>query len=228
MTDARHLRVGGLVPLSATDYPEHLAAVIFCQGCPWHCSYCHNPHLLPRRSTGEIGWPAILAFLERRRGLLDAVVFSGGEPTLQPALADAISGIRAMGYAVGLHTAGIYPRRLRAVLPLLNWVAMDIKAPFDEYASVTGVTGSGARARECMELIMASGIDHEFRTTVQTCLLPAPKLLALAADLAARGVGNYALQECRAPGDAYAKSSLSDSLCHMIASMIPGLTVRRA
>jgi pyruvate formate lyase activating enzyme len=228
MTDARHLRVGGLVPLSTTDYPGHLAAVIFCQGCPWRCSYCHNPHLLPRRNAGEIGWPAILAFLDKRRGLLDAVVFSGGEPTLQPALPDAISGIRAMGYAVGLHTAGIYPRRLRAVLPLLDWIAMDIKAPFDDYASITGVPGSGARARECMELIMTSGIDHEFRTTVQDCLLPAPKMHALAAELAASGVRNYALQECRAPGDACTKSSLSDGIFRTVASMIPGLTVRRA
>lgn len=228
MTDARHLHVGGLVPLSTTDYPEHLSAVIFCQGCPWHCGYCHNPHLLPRRSAGEIGWPAILAFLERRRGLLDAVVFSGGEPTLQAALPDAISEMRAMGYAVGLHTAGIYPRRLRAVLPLLDWVAMDIKAPFDEYASITGIPGSGTRARECMELIMASGIDYEFRTTVQDCLLPAPKMHALAAELAARGVRNYALQECRMPGAASARSSLPDGICRTVASMIPGLIVRHA
>ena len=84
------LRVGGLVPLSTTDYPDHLSAVVFCQGCPWRCAYCHNPHLLPRRSDSEIAWPDVLAFLDRRRGLLDAVVFSGGEPTLQRALPDAM------------------------------------------------------------------------------------------------------------------------------------------
>ncbi|MBI3069525.1 MAG: 4Fe-4S cluster-binding domain-containing protein, partial [Betaproteobacteria bacterium] len=74
------LRVGGLVPLTTTDYPGRLAAVVFCQGCPWRCGYCHNPHLLPARRTAPIAWHAVRDFLERRRGLLDAVVFSGGEP----------------------------------------------------------------------------------------------------------------------------------------------------
>ncbi|HEX6005079.1 MAG TPA: radical SAM protein, partial [Burkholderiales bacterium] len=78
--------MGGLVALSTTDYPDHLAAVVFGQGCPWRCGYCHNPHLLPKRGVARIAWRDVLAFLERRRGLLDAVVFSGGEPTLQAAL----------------------------------------------------------------------------------------------------------------------------------------------
>jgi pyruvate formate lyase activating enzyme len=77
------LRVGGLTRLSATDYPGKLAAVVFCQGCAWRCDYCHNPELQPPRSTGEIAWPEVLAFLERRKGLLDAVVFSGGGPNQQ-------------------------------------------------------------------------------------------------------------------------------------------------
>jgi pyruvate formate lyase activating enzyme len=169
-----------------------------------------------------------MAFLERRRGLLDAVVFSGGEPTLQPALPAAMREIRAMGYKVGLHTAGIYPRRLRAVLPLLNWVGMDIKAPFDDYASVTGAAGSGARALECMELIIASGIDHEFRTTVQPSLLPEPKLLTLARDLAVRGVRHYMLQECREPGAAVMAAHLPDALCRKVTGMFPASAVRRA
>ncbi|MEK6593019.1 MAG: anaerobic ribonucleoside-triphosphate reductase activating protein [Pseudomonadota bacterium] len=223
-----NLRVGGLTALSTTDYPGRLAAVIFCQGCPWRCAYCHNPHLLPRHGEHGPAWTDIMAFLERRRGLLDAVVFSGGEPTLQSELPDAIREVRTMGYMIGLHTAGIYPRRLRAVLPLLNWVGMDIKAPFDDYASVTGAAGSGARARECMELIIASGIDHEFRTTVQPSLLPAPQLLALAQDLAVRGVRHYALQECREPGTAPIASRLPEALCHTIAGMFPVLAVRRA
>lgn len=222
------LRIGGLTPLTTTDYPGQLAAVVFCQGCPWRCAYCHNPHLLPQHGENGPDWAQVLAFLERRRGLLDAVVFSGGEPTLQPALPDALRKVRAMGYAVGLHTAGISPRRLRAVLPLLDWVAMDIKAPFVDYVSITGVPGSGTRARECMELILASGIAHEFRTTVQPALLPAPKLLALARQLAACGVRRYALQECRVPGAACGDFRLSENLCRAVAGIFPVLTVRRA
>jgi pyruvate formate lyase activating enzyme len=194
------LRVGGLVPLSATDYPDHLSAIVFCQGCPWRCTYCHNPHLLPRRGTSEIAWDDVMAFLERRRGLLDAVVFSGGEPTLQPALIDAARVVKSLGYKVGLHTAGMHPARLAAVLPLLDWIGMDIKTEFSRYVSVTGVPGSGERARRSMELILASGVAHEFRTTVHPGLLSAGTLERLADELARLGVRRYVLQEFRRQG----------------------------
>jgi pyruvate formate lyase activating enzyme len=158
------LRVGGLTRLSATDYPDKLAAVVFCQGCAWRCGYCHNPELQPRRGSGEIAWPEVLAFLERRRGLLDAVVFSGGEPTLQPGLAHAMRDVKALGFLVGLHTAGIVPRRLAQVLPLVDWVAMDVKARFDEHERITGVRGSARRAKESRDLILRSGVACELHT----------------------------------------------------------------
>jgi len=158
------LRVGGLTRLSATDYPDKLAAVVFCQGCVWRCGYCHNPELQPRRGTEEMAWPDVLAFLRRRRGLLDAVVFSGGEPTLQPGLADAMRDVKALGFLVGLHTAGIVPRRLAEVLPLLDWVAMDVKAGFEEHERVTGVRGSARRAKESRNLILKSGVACELHT----------------------------------------------------------------
>ena len=158
------LRVGGLTRLSATDYPDKLAAVVFCQGCVWRCGYCHNPELQPRRRQGEIAWPDVLAFLGRRRALLDAVVFSGGEPTLQRGLADAMRDVKALGFLVGLHTAGIVPRRLAQVLPLVDWVAMDVKARFEEHERVTGVRGSARRAKESRDLILRSGVACELHT----------------------------------------------------------------
>jgi len=158
------LRVGGLTRCSASDYPGKLAAVVFCQGCAWRCRYCHNPELQPRRGGEDIAWSDVLAFLERRQGLLDAVVFSGGEPTLQAGLAPAVREVKARGFLVGLHTAGIVPRRLAEVLPLVDWVAMDVKAKFDEHERVTGVRGSAHRARESRELILASGTACEFHT----------------------------------------------------------------
>jgi pyruvate formate lyase activating enzyme len=156
------LRVGGLTPLSASDYPERLAAVVFCQGCAWRCTYCHNPELLPFSDAKLIPWDSILIFLEKRRGLLDAVVFSGGEPTLQRALPQAMREVKAMGFLIGLHTAGIVPRMLERVLPLLDWVGMDLKADFAVHESVTRVTGSGERALRSRELIRASGVACEF------------------------------------------------------------------
>lgn len=158
------LRVGGLTRCSAADYPGKLAAVVYCQGCAWRCGYCHNPELQGARGREEIAWPAVLAFLQRRRGLLDAVVFSGGEPTQQRALAPAMRQVKALGFLVGLHTAGVVPRRLAEVLPLVDWVAMDVKAPFEAHEGVTGVRGSGRRARASRDLILAGRIAHEFHT----------------------------------------------------------------
>ena len=158
------LRIGGLTPLSASDYPDKLAAVVFCQGCAWRCHYCHNPHLLSRHATSQLPWPNVVSFLGKRQGLLDAVVFSGGEPTLQAALPAAMREVKAMGYLVGLHTAGIAPRRLAQVLPLVDWVGMDLKASWEEHSRVTGVPGSASPARRSRDLILASGVACEFHT----------------------------------------------------------------
>ena len=196
------LRIGGLVPYSSVDYPGKLSAVVFCQGCSWSCGYCHNAHLRPTVSMTSVIWEDVRNMLERRRGLLDAVVFSGGEPTLQKNLAQAIRSVKAMGFKVGLHTAGTNPGRLRRVLPLLDWVGMDIKAPWDEYERVTGAPGSGIKAQASARLLIDSGIDCEFRTTVHSSLLSRASLARIGDWLSARGVRNYVLQEFRPTGSA--------------------------
>jgi len=194
---AAALVVGGMTPLTTIDFPGRLAAVVFCQGCPWRCRYCQNAHLLPPTSNAVLPWGGVLAFLGRRRGLLDGVVFSGGEPTLQETLPDALAAVRALGFETGLHTAGVYPERLAAVLPLLDWVGIDIKADRAGYGALTGGgTASGDRAWRSLEIVLASGVPYEVRTTVHPDLLPPDQLLALAQDLAELGVADYALQEC--------------------------------
>ncbi len=165
------LKIGGLSPFTTIDYPDHLAAVLFCRGCPWRCGYCHNQGLLEADAPGDFCWNKVLSFLESRRGLLDAVVFSGGEPTLQPSLRQAVLAVRDMGFLVGLHTAGAVPENLKEVLPYLDWVGMDIKAPFHDYERVTGVAGSGDVARESALLVRESGVAHQFRTTLDPFLL---------------------------------------------------------
>lgn len=191
------LRVGGVTPLTTIDYPGELAAVVYCQGCPWRCRYCHNHHLLAADSAGQVDWHEVSAFLQRRRGLLDAVVFSGGEPTLQRALPDAIAEVRALGFKVGLHTAGCYPDRLGAVLPLLDWVGLDIKALPGNYAALTGVPGSGERAWQSLGLLLDAGVAHEVRVTVHDRLLPQAELDVLTARLYASGAQTVMLQGCR-------------------------------
>jgi pyruvate formate lyase activating enzyme len=228
------LRVGGFVPLSSTDYPGALAAVVFCQGCPWRCGYCHNPHLIPADAPSIHSWPDILALLERRRGLLDAVVFSGGEPTLQRGLIDAMREVRALGFKVGLHTAGAYPARLQALLPLCDWVGLDIKAPFARYDALTGAAKSGERVRASLAALVASGVAHECRTTVHRALHGLDDLLTLAEELLLDGAECYVLQPFRAEGcrDAaliQAHDGVSTAgLLQLTAGLFPGVLTRPA
>ena len=173
--------------------------MLYCQGCPWGCCYCHNPQLQPGVAAAEISWNEVLEFLRRRRGLLDAVVFSGGEPTAQPGLAAAMRAVKALGYRIGLHSAGVYPRRFAEVLPLVDWVGFDAKAPFNSvYERITGVRASGAAALQSARALLASGVDCEFRTTWHAGFLSAAELERLTQTLADLGVRRYALQEFRA------------------------------
>ncbi len=228
------LQIGGLTPLTSTDYPGYLAAVIFCQGCPWRCGYCHNPHLIPRDS-GQLGWSAVMDFLRRRQGLLDAVVFSGGEPTLQDNLQSAISEARDLGFKIGLHTGGTYPSRLKELLPALDWVGMDIKATPDDYAKVTATPGSGEKAWESARLLLESGIPYEFRTTVHPLFHTTDSLLRLAKELSTLGARHYVLQEFRSQGCAdeaistySSQELLDDALCSRIGAMFETFAVRHA
>ncbi len=191
------IRIGGLTPLTATDFPGCLSAVVFCQGCPWRCDYCQNPHLIDPDASGGPEWKQIIAFLERRKGLIDAVVFSGGEPTLQRGLADALKTIREMGFRTGLHTSGAYPERLADALPHLDWVGMDVKAPFETYEAITHVPKSGAKARRSVESILASDVECEFRTTIHPIKTGKREIERMAGELAVLGAGHYKVQSFR-------------------------------
>jgi pyruvate formate lyase activating enzyme len=190
------LVIGGYTPLTTIDYPGQLSAVIFLQGCPWRCGYCQNADLIPRKRDDGMQWQDIVSHLQKRRGLLDAVVFSGGEPTMQKALIAAIETVKAMGFKVGLHSAGIYPQRLRKILPALDWIGLDIKAALHDYPTITGVENSGERAWQSAKLVIDSGIDHEFRCTVHPALHDEMKLDRLSRELQAIGAQHFVLQQC--------------------------------
>jgi len=193
----RQLPIGGLTPLTTVDWPDRLAAVLFTRGCPWACPYCHNADL--RSADGQCyDWERVLGFLGTRRGLLDGVVLTGGEPCLHPALPDALAEIRALGFGTALHTGGAFPDRLAEILErgLVDWVGMDLKAPFADYPLVTGKPGSGERARRSLFLLAGSGVDFEVRTTVWPELLTAERLDAMATDLCSIGQPRWVLQPC--------------------------------
>ncbi|WP_212758215.1 anaerobic ribonucleoside-triphosphate reductase activating protein [Usitatibacter palustris] len=181
------------------DFPGRVSTVVFVQGCPWRCGYCHNPHLQPR-SGRDTGWASVRSLLARRRGLVDAVVFSGGEPTSDPALVPAIKEVREQGFAAGLHTAGIYPPRLERALREVDWVGIDVKAPFERYAAVTGVAGSGVAARKSLQAVLDADCAYEVRMTLHPALATAGDVRELAGSLVAMGVRHFALQRFRSRG----------------------------
>lgn len=159
--------VAGIARLTTVDFPDRLSMVIFTQGCPWRCGYCHNAGLREIGATTSWLWRQVCRLLDERKGFLEAVVFSGGEPTIHAGLADAVQAVRRKGYLVGLHTAGMFPRNLSQVLPWLDWVGLDVKAPFDErYARLTGDCRSIENVVASLHLLQSSCVAFQLRTTV--------------------------------------------------------------
>jgi len=194
---ATELRIGGVLPFTTLDYPGELAATLYCRGCPWRCGYCHNAHLFGQVRSDDPCWPEVYAWLATRRGLLDAVAFSGGEPTAQRALPAALARTRALGFKIGLHTNGAYPTRLARALPWVDWVGLDIKALPEDYQRVTGAPTAGARAWTSLELVLAAGVAYEVRITPLPGLDDTATLDRLLARLAAAGARHCVLQQCR-------------------------------
>lgn len=206
---ATDLQIAGLVPLSTVDWPGRLAATVFCQGCPWACTYCHNTAILDPATPGSVPFAALQELLSRRHGLLDAVVFSGGEATSQHALVPAASQVREAGFAVGLHTGGAYPSRLRTLLgldrdgervsePLVDWVGFDVKAAPGGYDTLVRRSGAWQKAEQSLRMLLASGVDHELRMTVTPALQEqVASVIALVADLGGRSL---VLQRARSEG----------------------------
>ena len=169
------MKFGGLVPFSLNDFPGRDAAVLFTQGCNFRCPFCHNGELIPvvHPAGREIAPADVDAFLRSRRGQLDGVVISGGEPTIQEDLKAFIGYVKDLGFEVKLDTNGSRPDVLRSLFDThwLDYVAMDVKAPPFLYPRLTGVTPSLAAIAESIRLIAASGVPHQFRTTHVPSLL---------------------------------------------------------
>ena len=162
--------IHGLQKLTLLDYPGHTACTVFTARCNWRCPFCHNASLVIRPdSQPVIGEQTFFAFLQKRRGLLDGVAVTGGEPTLNRDLPDFLARVKDMGFETKLDTNGTNPKMLADILDrgLADYVAMDIKAGRENYPSVTGTLRPGlAAVEESAELLRRSGVEHEFRTTV--------------------------------------------------------------
>jgi pyruvate formate lyase activating enzyme len=165
------MKLYGLQKTSLLDYPEHLAAIVFTGGCNFNCPYCHNSKLLHPQNSTPLDSDEIFSFLKKRSGILEGLVITGGEPTLASDLADFVRQVKKLGLKVKLDTNGTYPERIKQLLDenLLDYIAMDVKASPEHYAAASGIfdnLNNLTTIRQSIELIMNSGIDYEFRTTV--------------------------------------------------------------
>ena len=162
------MRLGGFVPCSLSDFPGRIAAVVFTQGCNWRCPWCHNPALVyPERFAAPLDVEDVLARIAARRGRLDGVVVTGGEPTLHADLASFLARIKSLGFAVKLDTNGSRPAVLSELILArrVDFVALDVKAPWARYREAAGIDVDTAALQETIALLRDSGTPHQLRTT---------------------------------------------------------------
>jgi pyruvate formate lyase activating enzyme len=191
------MKLAGLQKTTLVDFPETVACTVFTQGCSFRCPYCHNPELvLPEMFGRLIPYENFIDFLMSRLGKLEGVCITGGEPLLQPDIEQFISHIKALGFKVKLDTNGFYPEKLESIIKSgdIDYIAMDIKAPFEKYSNVAQVKSEKLKVKsmESIDLIMQSGIDYEFRTTVAKPLLSAADIEKIAQMI--KGAKRYVLQ----------------------------------
>ena len=168
------LRIGGLQKFSLIDYPGKVAAVVFTQGCDFRCPFCQNVDLvLPEKFSELISEETVLNFLKQRQGQLQGVVVTGGEPTIQKDLGVFLSKIKALGFLVKLDTNGNNPEVVKDLLDkkFVDYLAMDIKVPLEKYDEAAGIVVDKEKINKSIDLIINSGVDYQFRTTVLKALV---------------------------------------------------------
>ncbi|MEM2865547.1 MAG: anaerobic ribonucleoside-triphosphate reductase activating protein [Candidatus Hadarchaeales archaeon] len=190
---------GGFQKLSLLDYPGKVASVLFVKGCNFRCPFCYNPGLVRGLPGHEVSWQEILGYLRERKEWLDGVVLTGGEPTLYPGLPRYLRELKEEGLSVKLDTNGSNPELLGELLKegLVDYVAMDVKAPLrkEAYSRAAGTEAPLEAIRKSLSLLLSSGVEYEFRTTVVPTLLEERDLLEIAEGI--KGAKRYYLQQFR-------------------------------
>ena len=196
------MNVAGLVHFTTIDFPDKLAAVVFFQGCPLKCPFCHNPDLQSFDTFAKMEWQEVLTFLNERKKRLDGVVLSGGEPLMQPDILSAVKQIKELGFAVAIHTSGVYPDKLKELIPYIDWIGLDVKAPKSKYELLSGRKNVEKQVFETLGVLSSSSVQFEVRTTLDPSYLDVEDVYLLAEELKGFNVKTYALQKYRTfPGD---------------------------
>ena len=162
--------IGGFQKTSFLDYPDKISSILFTSGCNFRCGYCHNPELI-NSIVSKYSEEEILNFLNTRTAKIDGVVITGGEPCIQKDLVEFIIRIKNLGFLVKLDTNGYFPEMLEKSMPYLDYIAMDIKAPLGKYSKIVNINVDETKIKKSIDLIMNSGIDYEFRTTIVKSML---------------------------------------------------------
>jgi len=175
------MQIGGLQKTSLLDYPDKISAIIWTIGCNFNCPFCYNPQLV-KGDIDIIPEDEILSFLKTREGMLEGLSISGGEPLLQKDIVDFIKSVKKMRYLVKIDTNGMYPEKLQELIDheLVNYIAMDVKAPKDKYNKLTGVKTNVKKIEKSIELIKKSGLEYEFKTTFVPDLLKKEDIIKIA------------------------------------------------
>ena len=191
------MKIGGFQKFSLIDYPGKLTSTVFTQGCNFRCPYCHNPELVnPRLFREPISLEEIVTFLEKRRGKIDAVTISGGEPTLQQDLPVFARRLKDMGYLIKLDTNGSNPFIIESLLDerLVDFIAMDIKTTIPRYSDVVNCPVNTRNIRKSIHIVMQSEVEYEFRTTLARPYLSPDDVLRIGDTI--KTARRYALQQC--------------------------------
>ena len=187
---------GGFEKFTLIDYPGKVACMVYTIGCPFRCPYCHNPELVDETVTTHIDEKVILDFLEQRKGMLDGLVITGGEPTMHgEQLISFMQKVKSLGFLVKLDSNGVDPAFLQKTIDekLVDYIAMDIKSPFAKYSQTVGRPVLIDSIKKSIDIIKHSDIDYEFRTTIVKSMLSVEDLEQIGKEI--KGAKTYYLQK---------------------------------
>lgn len=227
--------IKGLQKLTLLDYPEKCACTVFLFGCNLRCPFCHNASLVVKRQgdDGEITQKEFFEFLDGRKGLLDGVTVTGGEPLLQPDVEDFIKNIKSRGFLVKLDTNGTNPEKLLSLIDkkLVDYVAMDIKNSYDKYPLTVGVDGFDVeKIKRSVKILLQNKVDYEFRTTVMQELFDESDFVKIADQI--KGAKKYFIQAFADSGDVLCgtftqpEKSLLDSYANIVSKTVEKVEIR--
>lgn len=188
------MKIGGIQKTSLLDYPDTISAIIWTIGCNFRCPFCYNKDLVFGR-VETISEEEVLSFLEKRKGMLEGLVISGGEPLLQDDIVSFAEKVKKMGYLIKIDTNGMYPEMLKELIDrkLVDYIAMDVKAPKNKYDSLSGVKTDIKKIEKSIEIIRSSLINYEFKTTFASNLLTREDIVEIAKWL--KGSKRFYLQQ---------------------------------